>query len=328
MISNPDTREPTSYKLAAPGHDLGSLLTGAPSAAVGRVRGLPDLIETTVRVRDLDNGREDVSTTRIADETDVGLPSGGSPLGFIAPLAIFDAGARVLSGTPARQSDAMCVRIRLRERRRPLGFCNRYVTDGGAGFEGIIALAQQLQAEDLGEAIRLIESYKAGRIHVESVEADVDLRRGLRQAYMLSASARGGPVAAGDVVPVSLRLRVTRGPLRTMRFRLPVPRHLKPGTHAIRLAGTAEDSLETLEGGEEIIIELVEDVEDEPGAGLGPRSMKALAAKVAALSRFDGVRARFGSGRRSKPVRVFRHPELRISGKTVLRLRLSRPRRP
>ncbi len=314
-----------SYKLAAPVNNLGTLLNDAPSAVVGRVGGLPDLIPVRVRARDLNSERTRTSSTSVADETDVGLPSGGSPLSFIGPLALFQASADALGGTPARQFDAMCVRIKLRERRRPLGFCNRYATEGGAGFEGIIALAQNLQAVDLEQALLLLEGYKAGKLHVESVDARVDLSRGLSQAFLLGATAPR-TVRPGQRVPVKVRVRITRGPVKTLRVRIPVPRNLKPGRRSIRLVGTPADTLETLEGGfgEGFFIDIFEGG-GAPGGDPGPRSLDALAKQVAELGRFDGVRAAFPTGRRRRPklVPAFIDPTMRISGTTVLKLRVA-----
>ncbi len=332
VINNPlGVEGVTSYKLAAPVNNLGTLLNDAPSAVVGRVGGLPDLIPVEVRARDLNSGRTRISSTQVADETDVGFPSGGSPLSFIGPLAVFQASADALGGTPARQFDSMCVRIKLRERRRPLGFCNRYATEGGAGFEGIIALAQNLQAIDLEEALLLVDGYKAGKLHVESIESRVDLSRGLSQAFLLGASAPR-TVRPGQRVPVRVRVRVTRGPVRTLRARLLVPRNLEPGRRSIRLVGTPADTLETLEGGgESFFIDLLEGG-GTPGGDPGPRSLDALAKQVAKLSRFDGVRAAFPTGRRhrTKLVPAFIDPTIRISGSTTLKLRVAgRPlRRP
>ena len=331
VINNPLGVEGiTSYKLAAPVNDIGTLLNDAPSAVVGRVGGLPDLIPVEVHARDLNRGSTRTSSTLVADETDVGLPSGGSPLSFIGPLAVFQASADALGGTPARQFDSMCVRIKLRERRQPLGFCNRYATEGGSGFEGIIALAQNLQAVDLSEALLLIEGYRAGKLHVESVDARVDLSRGLRQAFLLGASAPR-TVRPGQRVPVKVRVRMTRGPVRTLRVRLAVPPNIKPGRQSIRLVGTPADTIDTLEGGfgNEILIDLLEGG-GAPGGDLGPRSLDALAKQVAKLSRFDGVRAAFPTGarRRAKLVPAFTDPTLRISGSTELKLRVADRRLP
>ncbi len=329
VINNPIGVEGiTSYKLAAPVNDLGTLLNDAPSAVVGRVGGLPDLIPVDVRARDLNSGRTRTSGTLVADETDVGFPAGGSPLSFIGPLAVFQTSVDALGGTPARQFDSMCVRIKLRERRRPLGFCNRYATEGGAGDEGIIALAQNLQAADVAQALALLEGYRAGKLHVESVDARLGLSRGLSQGFLLSASAPR-TVRPGQRVPVRVRVRMTRGAVKTFRVRLRMPRDLRPGRRSIRLVGTPADTIDTLEGGfgEDIFFELFEG-----GGSLGPRSLDALAKQVAKLSRFDGVRAAFPTGRRRRArlVPAFVDSRVRISGSTALKLRVAgRPvRRP
>lgn len=337
VISNPVGAEGLiSYKLAAPVHDLGTVMNDASAAVVGRIGRLPDRIPVRVDATDLDSGRGETTSAQVADEADVGFPSGESPLALVAPLAVFEAGHSVLRGTPARQSGRLCVRIGLRERTRPLRFCNRYVSDGAGSFPGE-NVVQLLPAFDLAEAVSRVDSYTPAALHVTGVRANLRLTRALRQAYLLGASVRG-PAQPGKVVLVKLRVRVVRGRVRTLRFLLRVPRGLEPGKRAIRLVGAPADSLEDELFGEAIFGDLFGEDEDE-GGDPGPQSLEELAKEVAAVGRYDGVRARFPSarGRRSERAKpVFRDPDLRISGSTTLKLtvpgrqrdRKARPRRP
>src|SRR3954451_7253421 len=183
VINNPlDTEQATSYKLAAPGHDLGTLSDDAPSAVVGTLGTLPDRFPLRVSATDLDSGRVVHENVTIADETAVGQPTGTSSLTQVGPVSVTQAAYDILRGSPARQSGQMCVRITVRERKAPLRFCNTYV--GGSPT----APAAPLVA-DFAAASGLLDAYNFGALHVTGASASLKLRRDLRQAYLLGASA-------------------------------------------------------------------------------------------------------------------------------------------
>ena len=118
-----------SYKLAAAGHDVGTLSNDAFAAVVGTVGALPR--STTVRAigTDHDTGVKRQILTNVADETDVDNPTGFSPLGTIGPLAIAQATGGTMRSAPGRLTGRMCLRITFAERpKRPARFCNRYVS--------------------------------------------------------------------------------------------------------------------------------------------------------------------------------------------------------
>ncbi len=94
----------------------------------GRVGGLPRMTPVRVYATDEDTGTTRTSTTQVADEAPVGQPGGTSALSFIGPTAIAQAAGTIFDGSPARLTGTMCARIVLRERAKPLRFCNRYVT--------------------------------------------------------------------------------------------------------------------------------------------------------------------------------------------------------
>ncbi|HMJ02661.1 MAG TPA: hypothetical protein VK506_06950, partial [Conexibacter sp.] len=71
VVDNPlDTDEVTSYKLAAPGHTVGTLTNDAPAAVVGTLGAAPRTVPLTVRVRDLDSDTTAVQRTDLVDEID------------------------------------------------------------------------------------------------------------------------------------------------------------------------------------------------------------------------------------------------------------------
>ena len=59
MIGNPTTR--LSYKLAAPGHTVGTLTSDTPNAVIGEVGPAPTLVPVEVTAHDLDTGRDDLA---------------------------------------------------------------------------------------------------------------------------------------------------------------------------------------------------------------------------------------------------------------------------
>ena len=308
VVGNPDPAL-GSYKLAAPGRDIGTVTNDALAAVVGQMGVLPRTTDLLVTARDPDGGRTEQTTVEVADEAGVDQPSGFSPLGFVGPLTVADASARILRSVPARESGTMCMRITLLGISDPLRVCNRYVTQFGGGAGGSMA-------DDMAQAIALIDSAEYAPLSVERVEADLEMLRGARQAYMLGATMPRS-VRAGSVVSVSLRTRMVRGPLRRFTFRLRIPRSLAPGPHSLTLSGPNADEAGEL-GGELGDIVILEDEEDEQ---LPARSLAELQDQVAAIRRWDGVVARFG-GRGGTRVRAFIDPLIRIGGDLKLRLRV------
>lgn len=299
------------YKLASPGQDIGTVTNDGLAAVVGRTGLLPRTTDLLITAHDADAGRSEAMEVQVADESGVDLPAGFSPLSFVGPLAVADAAARALRSVPARESGAMCARLHLLGVAEPLRFCNRYVVQQGGGVGGGMA-------DDIGRAIAAIDAAEYAPVAVERIEADVDVRRGARQAYMLGASMPRS-VRRGSVVAVSLRARVVRGGLRRFDFRLRIPRSLSPGSHVLTLSGPDSDEAGEL-GGELGEIILFEDEEDIPKP---PRSFSDLAEQIGQIERWDGVQARF-SGRGGTRSRAYLDPDLRIGGEVKLRLRVRR----
>src|SRR3954469_7376314 len=89
VIGNPvGTGDAVSEKLAAPGHDLGTLSADGPNGVAGRTGALPPRIPVRILVKDADTGHQEGVSTQVADETDVDMPSGTSSLSLIAPMAL------------------------------------------------------------------------------------------------------------------------------------------------------------------------------------------------------------------------------------------------
>ncbi|HTE61472.1 MAG TPA: hypothetical protein VK631_14065, partial [Solirubrobacteraceae bacterium] len=200
-----------TYKYAAAGHDIGTLSNDALAAVVGRVGALPATVPVKVFATDLDTGAKRSEVTNVADESGVDQPTGGSLLSFLAPIAVTQAAGTVLGGSPARLSGRACFAITLKERKQPVRFCNRYVSDVPdlSGSGNVVAAAA---SSDLLQALGLIDGYKASELHVTGVEVNVKISRGQDQAYLRSVRLpRRGK--AGHSVTATLALRHVRGRL-------------------------------------------------------------------------------------------------------------------
>ena len=301
-----------SYKLAAPGRDIGTITNDGLASVVGVMGVLPRTTDLNITARDADTGTTETTQAEVAEESGADLPTGISPLAFVGPLAVADASVRVLRSVPARESASMCMRIALLDVARPLRFCNRYVTQLGGGVGGSMA-------DDVARAVASIDFAEFSPLTVERVDAEMDVRRGARQATMLGATMRRS-VRRGSTVSVSLRTRMLRGPLRRFTFRLRIPRSLAPGRHTLTLVGPGADESGEIGGelGEIVILDDEGEDEERPA-----RSLAELRDQIESIARWDGVSARF-SGRGGTRVRAYLDPVVRIGGQIKLRLRVRR----
>jgi hypothetical protein len=178
VVNNPGVSDGTSYKLASPGHIVGTLSSDTPNAVIGTVGAPPPMVPIDVTARDLDTGHVLSLRTLAADETDVGMPLGSSISALIGPLEVGQAATQIYNGAPANESGRMCLSVSVREMRSPLRFCNRYVSTGvpGDGTEVPPALALSTSA-DAGTALGLIDAVQFARLHVGHISAEIDARR-------------------------------------------------------------------------------------------------------------------------------------------------------
>jgi hypothetical protein len=311
-----------TYKYAAAGHDVGTLTNDGLSAVVGRVGALPATVPVKVFATDLDTGAKRSVSMNVADESGVDDPTGGSILSFLAPLAVTQAAGTVLGGSPARLTGRACFAITLKERKQPVRFCNRYVSDvadqSGAG--NVVAGAA---SGDLLQALALIDGYKASQLHVTGIEGNVQISRGQRQAFLRSVRLpRRGK--AGHRVSATLTLRHVRGKLERRKVKLRLPFNVRPGRHR-RLVFTGAD-VDSAEGDLSDLFEL--DFEfGSSGGDLGPANLRRLVAAIARIGRYDGVSVRPPSGDPEdfdpgEP--SYRDPALRISGRARATIRIKR----
>jgi hypothetical protein len=310
VVNNPvGAPDLSTYKLGSAGHDLGTVTSDGLNALGARLGALPQSYPVKVFARDLDTGRTQSLQSQVADEGDVGDPAGPSILALAGSAAVAEAASSVLRGAPARQSGEMCVTFTLRELKKPIRICQRYAVDGA----GPNALSGTL-ATDFGQAAALIDGYVFGVLHPTSVEVGLRLRRGMRQAYLLGAE---GPARArrGQRIRLRLHLRRTQTGVRfTRTIRVRVPRDVRPGEHAVKLAGADADAGSDPNGDGEVSFVF----EDEPAAPA--QSLGELRETVEALERYDGITATIGSD----IIEAYRDPDLRISGDARVSVRITR----
>ena len=307
VIDNPvAVGDTTTYKLAAPGHDLGTLLNDGISGVFGRTGPLPARFPLHIVAQDRDTGAIQVTDVSVADENAVGLPTGVSPLATVGPIAVAQAGYTILGSAPFRESGSMCARFTVAGRSKPLRFCNTYV-GGVGGAEGI---GYAPAVTDFATAVSDLDAYEAGPLRITGVQADIKQRRGLAQAFMVGARAPKA-VRRGRTVSVRVRIVKVGGERGTRTIRVRVPRDLRPGPRMLTLTGTPADAVTPASDQDLSIVLGLDSSSTAGGDATGPTSLAGLAREIAHIHRYDGVTARFG---RTGGRRVYRDPELRLSG--------------
>ncbi len=325
VINQPVQAGPSlsTYKLAAPGRTVGTITYDGLSAVTGRIGREPPSARVAVRVADRDTGRTREVDVLAADETDLGNPSGFSPVGLVAPIAVAEGVTSTLGASPPRLSGNSCVRITLRERARRIGFCNRYVTDAASpGVFGVGSGVASGAAGDLAHALWLIESFQAMRVHVARVSARVEVRRGALLARLRGATMPRH-VQPKEKVRVTLRIEPAEGRAERRSFTMRIPGDIRPGVHRLTFVGTDPDD----PSGGNFLETSMRGTSTASAAARRTRTREAvalerLAAKVSKLRRYDGVSLKVGPG--GKPTPVFRDRELRVAGRASVRVEVRR----
>ena len=313
VVNNPVAApDVATYKLGSPGNDLGTVTSDGPNAVAGIIGAPPPSFPLRVTAKDLDTGKLRSAVTQIADESDVGQPSGGSALSLAAAAAAAEAAASILDGAPARQTGELCMKVTMRELRKPLRICNSYAIAGMSSN----ALAGAAAA-DVAAAVGVLESYRFGTLHLTAMDIGLRVRRGLRQAFITSVKA---PRVArrGRTIALRLALRHTGSGRRTTRtVRMRVPLDTPRGPRTLRLIGTpAEEGGDPSQndGGDlSIVFDEEDPVDNEDG---GPKSLQEIRKNFLELARYDGVIARLAGEEHE----LLRDPRLRITGEARVQL--------
>jgi hypothetical protein len=305
---NPDDAQ-GSYKLSAPGHDVGTLTNDALDAVVGRVGALPRTIPIRVRAHDDDTGRANAIHVRAADESAVGTPTGFSPLGQVAPLAVLQAGS-VLGAAPGRLSGRLCLTVRFREPHARAHFCNRYVSAQSDDPEAAGNPVASAAAFDAVNALALIDGYEGRPPHVQRVDATLHMARGELAADLRAVHAPR-TVHPGQRIRLRVALRHVQDGRSTRTVHVRLPRGLRPGHRMLTLTG---------DRGTDALDQLLELLLGGGGSTSGPATLPELVAAIDATGGYDGVVGKL-AGRR---FRVFRDPHELITGQASTPVRVVR----
>jgi len=309
VINNPlSTDGGFTYKLAVPGHTVGALTNDTLNAVVGRVGRPPRTIRFTAKVRDLDRRRSVTVRSRVTDERALDL---GSALALTGTLGVGQALTAATEAAPPRMRSSMCLRIRVRERKRPMGFCNDY-EDGERPFE------------DLSKALVLVDAFKYGRLTPVSAAVRMKVRRGVPEALMLRARAPRR-VRPGQRIRIRIALQRRRGGKDAVSLRYRVPRSTRPGRRTLTLRGSVPyPTFFGGGGGLGLLLEGGGGVGIASEESIGPRSVEALAARIARIERRSGLRATFAEKGRGPVVLPTR--DLVLRGRLRVPMRVMGPR--
>jgi hypothetical protein len=295
-----------TYKLtSAGGHNVGELTNDTFSAIAGTLGANPPSVPLRATARLTGSSEHVTLNSAVADERALG--SGGG-LALVAPSAAGTALDRLLdSFEPAAVT--LCTRFRVRELKKPIGFCNPY-------FDTFAPLT------DVARAAALVDSFDLAPLHIRGAAVSMAVKRDFTDDVLVSAR---GPhsVRAGQAIAVRLVVRHRGGgDSRTLRLRVPIPSGLKPGAHTLVLKGNGFDVNE-----DDVLFALFEALTGGDGSGSDspePRTVRQLAKAVAEVHRKLGIAARFKH--RGERV-VLESDDVRYDGQVRLRLRVARAHR-
>ena len=294
-----------TYKLASTdGYVQGVLTRDQADTISGKVGPRPPAIPLHIEARD-DAGRRVALDTLLADERELGY---GAGLSFLAPLGMSQALGR-LTRDFGPLTMRVCLRMRVRELRKPMGFCNAY-------FSVDEAFA------DLSEAGELVDFFDLAPLHVDQATVSVRAVEGVEQDVLLRAR---GPrrVRRGSRIRVRVALQRRHGERHSITVPVRVPRSLSARRpHRLVLRGQGGGFSE-----EELLAELIGFFEEELIGGAGPsepKTVRQLAARIRGLRRTPGIYARFD---RRDPRLAFGSDEVSFDGRVRLRLRVTRQAR-
>ena len=291
-----------TYKLASSdGHVLGSITSDTVDAIAGKVGSDPPSFPLHVDARNRAGERVTLDSL-LSDERDLGY---GAGLSFVAPLGVTQAMGRLMRDF-GPVTFRMCARFRVRELRRPMGFCNTYFSVDDA-------------VTHLSDAGAMIDFFDLAPLHVQRTAISVRARTGLKQDVLIGAR---GPrrVRRGQRIRVRLTVQRRRGARRHLTVPVRVPRSLRPGVHRITFSGTGGGFFE-----DALVAELVAMLEGDLSGGGGssePHTVRQLARRIKLMRRAVGIRAKF---KHRDPQLVHRSSDVSYEGRARLTLRVRRP---
>jgi hypothetical protein len=293
-----------TYKLTSSGgHVLGAVTNDSFSAIAGNAGAGPASIPLRATARLRGSAQQVTLDSSLADERQLDL---GAGLSLVAPLAASTALDRLL-GSIEPVSLTACTRFRVRELRKPIGFCNSY-------FDSFTPLS------DVAEAGTMVDAFDLAPLYIRGSAVSMEVTRGVVDEVVVGARAPSH-ARAGTTVAVRVALRRRGGGSRTLTVKVPIPAGVRPGARALVIEGNG-----FADENDDILLEL--------GAGLTgggahsaaaePSTPKQLAHAVAALHRPLGIAAHF---RHREPRVVLRSSQVRFDGRAKVRLQVGRARR-
>jgi hypothetical protein len=308
----------STYKLASLGHTVGELTNDTDQAVAGRTGRTPASIPIRITADDLDTGRSLFYGIYAADESAIDLPEGASPASFVASLGVTQAASSLLE-SPGRISGRVCFQITLAELRKPVHFCNRYVSSlpADADFVGTSNTIGALASTDVNDAVSKVDDYNGPPPHVKEIAVKMNLRRGEQRAFLRSVRLPKR-VHPGQRVNLRAKLRKVRGPILRRTYRVTIPSDVRPGRRTLKFSGADVDFAE-----DGLFSDIIISDEDDDAGDEGPTTLKRLASAIRSVRRWDGVQVRSGLHDRK---RSFLDRSMRISGRASTTVRVVKKR--
>jgi hypothetical protein len=290
-----------TYKLASgDGHVLGSITNDSVDSIAGKVGSNPGSVPLHVDAHNR-AGESVTLDSLLSDERDLGY---GAGLSFVAPLGMTQALGRLMRDfSPV--TFRMCAHFRVRELRRPMGFCNPY-------------FSVETAVGHLSDAGAMIDFFDLASMHLQRAAISVRAQSGVKQDVLIGAR---GPRRArrGQRIRVRLTVQRRRGARRTLTVPVRVPRSLRPGVHRLTLRGSGDGFSD-----QALLQELISLLEGDVSGGGGssqPRTVRQLARRINGLRRQVGIQARF---KRRRPQLVRRSSAVSYEGRVRLTVRVTR----
>jgi hypothetical protein len=308
----------STYKLASLGHTVGELTNDTNQAVTGRTGATPPTVPIRITANDLDTGKTLFYGIRAADESGIDLPEGASPAAFVSSLGVTQAASSLLEA-PGRISGDVCFQVTLQELKKPVHFCNRYVSSlpADADFVGTANTIGALASTDVNDAVTKVDDYSGPPPHLKEVAVKMNLRRGEQRAFLRSVKLPA-TVRPGRRVKLRAKLRKVRGPMLTRTYRVRIPSELRPGRRKLKFFGSDVDFAE-----DSLFSDIVISDEDDDAGDEGPTTLKQLAASIKSVQRWDGVQVRDGL---ADSKRAFLDKSMRISGRASTTVRVLKKR--
>ena len=217
-----------SFKLASGGQALGRFTEDRPWCIGGRLGGKARVIDTKLRVTDLDRG--------VARDYTVGVIQNRSLTSMLLVLVL---GAAVDSIGPPVEGTTRASFSLEAEGLPPLHRENTYTVDGGGGILALLfgGMGAESATGELSQMLEALRNSEFGEARLDRVGVEVELSKARRLARVEDVYLRTPKVRAGDEVDLTVTLRASNGGLTTRTEKIRIPANCPPGTVRVGVAG-------------------------------------------------------------------------------------------